>query len=217
MKFIEKSETSERFYSVDYDKAKLLEILEKLKKYSYVTISHVQMWHRDITKKWPVTEKNIKKRVISFFYATPRNVNATIYPETIIHHTENNSDYVTYDYSYNKLPDLYDYIDIIVNDRNILDYTRLFGKATEDATGSLNMFYAERHQDQLVLEGILNYVNSSELTNHDYVDNKKTYDYKGLNQLYKETLGCFKFNLVAIKEYLKEPEPVNILSLKFKK
>ena len=216
MKFIEKSETSERFYSVDYDKEKLLEILEKLKKYSYVTISHVQMWG-DITIKWPATERNIKKRVISFFYATPRNANATIYPETIIHHTENNSDYVTYDYSYNKLPDLHDYIDIIVNDRNILKYTGLFGQATEDATGSLNMFYAVGHQDQLVLEGILNYVNSSELTNHDSISDEKEYDYKGLNKLYKETLECFKFNLIAIKEYLKEPEPVNVLSLKLKK
>ena len=34
MKFIEENETNEKFYSVEYDKEKLIEILEKLKEYS---------------------------------------------------------------------------------------------------------------------------------------------------------------------------------------
>ena len=215
MKFIEKSETNERFYSVDYDKQKLKEILEKLKDYSYVTIGHCQV-AGDITK-WPATERSIKKRVISFFDSTKRHESAMLIPETIVHHTENNCDYVTYDYSYIKLPDLYAYIDLITNDRSIMNYTGLFGKVTEEKTGTLNMFYAAAHQDQLVLEGILDYVNSPELTNHSSINDEKEYDYKGLNELYKETLKCFNFNLIAIKEFLKEPEPVNVLSLKLKK
>ena len=98
-----------------------------------------------------------------------------------------------------------------------MNYNGLFGKVTEEKTGTLNMFYAAAHQDQLVLEGILDYVNSPELTNHSSINDEKEYNYKGLNDLYKETLECFSFNLIAIKEFLKKPEPVNVLSLKFKK
>ena len=43
------------------------------------------------------------------------------------------------------------------------------------------------------------------------------YGYKGLNELYKETLECFKFNLVAIKEYLDNQEIVSGLLLQKKK
>ena len=211
MKFIEKRETSERFYSVDYNKEKLKDILEKLKDYSYVTIDHCHV--AGYITRWPATDKIIKKRVISSFNSRKR----TLIPETIVHHTENNCDYVTYDYSYIKLPDLYDYIDLIINDRSIIHYTELFGKVTEEKTGTLNMFYAVAHQDQLVLEGILNYVNSPELTNHSSINDEKEYDYKGLNELYKETLECFNFNLIAIKEFLKEPEQVDILKLQLKK
>lgn len=219
MQFIEKNDINEKFYSVNYDKEKLIEILEKLKRYSYVATRHVQL-AGDITR-WPATEKNIKKRVIYFFYETNRDLNATIHPETIVHHKENNNNYVTYDYSYTKLPDLYDYIDLIVNKKSILNYIELFGERTKEATGTLNMFYAAHHYDQFVLEGLLNYANSLELTNHDFGKDKKTskeeYDYKGLNELYKKTLECFNFHLIAVKEYLKEPEPVNVLSLKLKK
>ena len=70
MIFIEEREKSERFYSVDYNKEKLKEILERLKDYSYVTIGHCQR-AGDITR-WPVTKNNIKKRVISSFNSKER-------------------------------------------------------------------------------------------------------------------------------------------------
>ncbi len=218
MRFIERNENNERFYSVNYDKEKLKGILEKLKGYEYVARDIGLVGGSIITRK-PVTERNIRKRTIDFFYSygCKKDANATIYPETIVHHTEEDSDYVTYDYSYNKLPDLYDYIDIIVNNKNIMNYSELFGKTTENKTGKFNMFYAAMHWDQIVLEGILDYVNSKELTNHNSMDDDKEYDYKGLNELYKQTLECFNFNLIAIKEYLKEPEPVNVLKLQLKK
>lgn len=212
MKFIEKNVTNEKFYSVDYDKEKLKEILEKIKEYGYVAKGTGVVGGSIITK-WPATEKNIRKRTIDFFYRTKKNSNANIYPETIVHHTEDDSDYVTYDYSYNKLPDLYAYIEMILNNDfpTFRKYAELFKKASNST------FYAYQNSDQLVLNGILNYVNSEELTDHDSINTDKEYDYKGLNELYKETLGCFKFNLIAIKEYLKEPEPVNTLSLILKR
>lgn len=216
MNFIEKSETDERFYSVDYDKEKLKEILEKLKEYNYVLIGHGEM-AGDITK-WPATKKNIKRRVTSFFYACNHDQNTTLHPETIVRHDDG---YVSFEYSYNKLPDLYAYIEMILNNDfpTFRKYAKLFKKASDNTIYA--SIYDYNHFDQLVLNGLLNYVNSPELTNHSSHEinkgNKEKYDYAGLNELYKETLGCLHFNLVAIKEYLKEPKPVDILKLQLKK
>ena len=195
MEFIEKNETNERFYSVNCDKKKLKDILKKLKNYSYTAMCHYKISGERLRLfKWPVTEKNIKKRVTAFFNATKKNTDAILYPETIIHHTEDYCDYVTFDYSYTKLPDLYYYIGYIVNDNdNFIDY------------------------EQIGLDNILKYINSPELTNHDSINGEKEYDYEGLNKLYKETLACFSFNLIAIKEYLKEPEQEDVLKLLLKK
>ena len=205
MKYAEKYDNTERFYSVLYDEDKLKDILEKLKDYNYVTIRHHKVSRSNIIK-WPATDKTIKRRVIKY----EKNVK----PETIVYHTENGCNYVTYDCTYNKLPDLYDYIDIIVNDKSIINYPYLFEKVIEEKTGSLNLYYAAMNQDQLVLEGILNYITSEELTNHSSIYDEKIYDYKGLNELYKEALGCFSFNLIATKEYLTESKNVDVLSLK---
>ncbi len=167
--------------------------------------------------KWPATKKNIQKRVSSIFYSRNYYSNATILPETIVHHIENDNDFVTYEYSFEKLPDLYCYIDVIVNKINIMNYASSFGYGTRN----LNMDYMLFHSERLVLEGILNYINSSELVNHylknDVEINDKEYDYKGLNELYKETLGCLNFTLIAIKEYLENPEVVSVLLLQRKK
>ena len=213
MDFVEKNDSCEKFYSVDYDKEKLKKILEKLKNYDYTTICEGYM-AGDVTK-WPATKKNIKKRVTSSFnsYITKHGLIATLLPNTIVYHNENDSNFVTYKYLTNKLPDLYDYIDLIVNSGNPFRHKRLF-KNVSDA-------YFCFHWDQVVLEGLLNYVNSPELTNHNSMENsessKEEYDYKGLNELYKKTLECFNFSLVAVKEYFKNPEPVNIKSMQLKK
>lgn len=212
MNYIEKNDSCEKFYSVDYDKEKLKEILEKLKNYGYTTICEGYT-AGDVTR-WPATERNIKKRVTSSFnsYIMKHGLSATLLPDTIVHHNKNDSNFVTYSYLINKLPDLYDYIDLIVNTRNILNYTKLFNNVSD--------FSIVAHWDQLILEGILGYASSPELTNHNSIydgEKEEGYDYKGLNELYKETLGCFKFNLVAVKEYLKNPEPVDAKLLQLKK
>lgn len=194
-------------YDVTYDKEKLKEILEKLEKYGYILIGKGKMGG-SITR-WPATNKNIQKRVSAIFYSRYWNSKNILLPETITRHTKNDFDYVTYEYSFEKLPDLYSYIDIIINNRNIMNYSDSFGYGT----GNLTMNYMLTHSDQLVLEGLLNYINSQELVNH----NLENYDYKGLNELYKETLECFKFNLVAIKEYLDNQEIVSGLLLQKKK
>ena len=215
MIYEEKKNNAIYFYNVTYDKEKLKKILERLDKYSYVTIGKGQI-AGNITR-WPATKKNIQKRVSSIFYTRERHSNHTLLPETIVHHTENDCDFVTYEYSFKKLPDLYHYIDIIVNNKNIMNCANLFAYAT----GNLDMFYALAHKDQLVLEGLLNYINSPELVNHNSkndteISNQK-YDYKGLNELYKETLECFSFKLIAIKEFVDNQEVISGLSLQRKK
>lgn len=215
MIYEEKKDKVVRFYNVTYDKERLKEILEKLKKYSYITIAEENI-AGSITR-WPVTKKNIQKRVSSIFYSRYWNSNNTLLPETITRHTENDFDFVTYKYSFEKLPDLYSYIDIIINNRNIMKYADSFGYGT----GNLNMDYMFNHRDQLVVEGLLNYINSPELVNHNSKNNteisNQKYDYKGLNELYKETLECFNFTLIAIKEYLDNQEVISGLSLQRKK
>lgn len=215
MIYEEKKDKIVYIYDVTYDKEKLKEILEKLEKYSYILIGNGFMGG-SITR-WPATKKNIQKRVSSIFYLRYWNSKNILLPETIVHHTENNSNYVTYEYSFEKLPDLYAYIDIIINNRNIMNYADSFEYGTRD----LNMNYMFTHRDQLVLEGLLNYINSQELVNHNLKNsleiNNEKYDYKGLNELYKETLECFKFKLIAIKEYLDNQEIVSGLLLQKKK
>lgn len=197
-------------YNVTYDKERLKEILEKLKKYSYVTVGKVQI-SGELTK-WPATKKNIEKRIV-------RNMNSKdkIYPETIVHNKENGCDFVTYEYSYEKLPDLYHYLDIIVNNKSVINYTGLFGYENE----RLNMFYSMAHQDQLVIEKILNYIDSPQLVNHDTDTIIKVtdpdYDFKGLNELYKETLECLKFKLCEIKQNVNNHDVISGLSLQKKK
>ena len=213
MEYIQKDENGERFYSVDYDKNKLKEILEKLKKYEYVKIAKGEI-AGDITK-WPATEKIIKKRVVSSFYKVLsfRYENAKLYPESIVRHTENGCDYVTYNYSYTKLPDLYSYIETILND----DYPTFRDNSESFGIKRADVAYNYCNSDQLLLNALLNYANSPELTRHDSINDDKEYDYKGLNELYYETLKCFKFNLVAVKEYLKEAEVVDVFKLQLKK
>ena len=210
MNFIQKSENGEEFYSVDYDREMLKEILKKLEKYEYVKIAQGEI-AGDITK-WPATEKIIKKRVVSSFYKVLsfRYEYAKLYPESIVRHTENGCDYVTYNYSYTKLPDLYSYIETILND----DYPTFRDNSESFGIKRADVAYNYCNSDQLLLNALLNYANSPELRKHDSINEEKEYDYEGLKELYKETLGCFKFNLVAVKEYLKEPKSVNVLSLK---
>ena len=64
-------------------------------------------------------------------------------------------------------------------------------------------------------------MNEDELVNHNSkndaeISNQK-YDYKGLNELYKKTLECFSFKLIAIKEFVDNQEVISGLSLQRKK
>lgn len=193
------------FYNVEVDKEELAKILEQLKCFSYDCFGQGQT-AGEVTR-FPATKDNIYKRII----ALHRRDYNTIYKNSIVRHTENNCDYVTYEYSYNKLPDLYDYIDLLINDRDILLETRLFG----NVNGRLDMFYVAAHKYQCIIDGLLNYIDSYELKDINSYnkenDNFENYYYQEFNhielmRLYKEALSHIKFELVAKKETVKEKE-----------
>ena len=122
---------------------------------------------------------------------------------------------IEFEYSYTKLPDLYYYTDIIINKKSVRSFPKLF------ESDKLQRIVFNIDEFKLVVDEILNYENSYELINNDprnkNIDNCKKYDYKGLNELYRETLKCFTFKLIAIKEFLDTNEIVSGYSLQLKK
>lgn len=200
------------FYDVTYDKEKLQKILKKLKNYSYVTSCKGQMSGSAITK-WPVTRRNILKRVYSFISSKNGISNCKLIPETVVHHTENGNNFVTYEYTFEKFPDLYYFIDIIINNKGLINYEFLYG----DLAIHSNVFWNIDRIKQVALEDLLNYIYSPQLENCNIESfrelNEKNYDYKGLYELYKETLESFKFKLIAIKENVDNQEVVSGLVL----
>ena len=195
----------EEWYEVEYDKDKLKVIIEKLKEYDYEATSCCG-WAGSITR-WPVTQKILLKRAKKKL-PTLGHLNSKIIEETLVHHKEDGNDYVTFDYTYTKLPDLYDYLDILINEKPIIEYTRLFGKYTNP----LNMFYVARHADQFLINELLGYIDSKELTDHSRnstLNRQDDYNYRGLNELYKETLACFSFKLQDVKDDCEENKPVS--------
>ena len=213
MTYIEKKEKEINYYEVTFDKEKLKDIFNKLKSYKYIEIGKGRM-AGEITN-WPATKKNIKKRVISLFDFSHKEANEKIFPETIIHHVDKDNDYVTYEYSYDKYPDLYYYIDIILNNKSVLDYNWIFNSEKD----GLPLLGTINNKEQIIIEKILNYIDSYELTNHNIdgrITNEK-YDYIGLNKLYKETLECLKFKLIAVKSIVEKEEIITGLVLQKKK
>ena len=202
MNYTEITDTYEKYYTVDLDKERLREILEELKKYNFV--AHDEgLVGGDIITRWPTTKKNIKERIEKYSFTKEQEGNVNI--DTIFFDKEKGN--ATFKYSYNKLPDLYDYIDILVNNKNVMDYRRLFG----NINGKDGMFTIVFHKYQILLDCILNYSNSKEF---NLLKDKEGFDYQGLNKLYIETLKCIYFNLIAVKEYIDNPTKVNALELK---
>jgi len=204
-------------YNVTYDPETLQEILEKLKEYRYISYGGGKIIGS--VTKWPATKKNIQKRVAYNFSLSfsSKISNHTLLPETIVHHKENGHDFVSYKYYFEKLPDLYFYIDLIINDKAAIEYYGIFGYKIKGIP-ELN---SREDNRRLAIQEILNYIDSPELVNHDTdtvikVSNPD-YDYKGLNELYKETLKCLNFKLIAVKKYLNNQEAISGLTLQRKR
>ena len=198
------NDDSELFYYVTFDEEKLKVILEKLKNYSYNYFGEGLVGGLPFTK-WPATSNLLKNRIEK--HALIGKEKVMVYPESINYNKY--SDTLSFKYSYKKLPDLYDYIDIILNNRDIREYMHLFS----NVNGKYDVLYVVMHRNQLLRDSFFNYANSRELSNHMSVNNSKEYDYKGLNELYKETLESIYFKLIAVKEYLNDSEFINVLNI----
>ena len=85
----------EYYYEVTYDRARLANIFKKLKEFKYTKYYNGQL-AGDITR-FPATINNLYNRIVA-------RTNKKVYKNSIVHHTENNMDYVTYVYSKEEIP-----------------------------------------------------------------------------------------------------------------
>ncbi len=199
-----------KYYEVEYDLEKLKEIKEKLENYKYT------LYDKDIITGlfiYRCNSKNYVKRCKDHFervYGIFEELN--FYS---IKYTDTDNPNIEVEYSYIKLPNLYYYIDIIINNKSVRSYPILF------ESSKIQKLTFKSDEFKLVVDEILNYENSYELINNNprnkNIDNCKKYDYKGLNELYRETLKCFTFKLIARKQYFDNLEKEDGLSLKLKK
>lgn len=196
-----KDDNKEYFFTVKYDEEQLRKILEELKSYKHVIKGHAQISGH--VTKFPATYSLVKKRTIAFFKKFKDHPNAEIDSESIVHHTEKGHHYVTYDYSYETLPELYDYLDLLVNGGNPARCKHLF----RDARGNFDWYTYLHNSSQVIMDGILNYTYSPELDN--YSSTNDGFDYVGLNKLYKRTLESFNFSLNAVKENVHGSSPID--------
>lgn len=199
-------------YFVEFDKERLLKILERLKNYRYISSDTIKL-ARDKKLLGLIGKDTIEERVISYFNNQKIHSNDKIYPETINYNKNDTGGPAVIEYSFEKVPDLYHYVDIIINNKDIINYVDLFGIYLQ-ARARIDMSYAIENRDQVLLNGILDYIDSEELDNEN--SNRK-YDHKELYKLYKETLECFSFRLITIKKhYLNTMEATNGLSFQRK-
>lgn len=181
------------YYMVDYnyhvycDHEKLKKILEKLALYKYTVKGNITLHNR--TKRfWVLSDFFVKKNVEWDFYSKKEHENDVIDVDTINYSVNGND--IAAEFMYERLPVLYDYIDIIVNKKNIADYETLFGVKVR---GRIDTSYAVENRDQVLIKKLLEYIDSYEL---ETSKNKKE-----LCKLYEEALMCFEFILNNVKDY----------------
>ena len=215
MEYVLSDGTTTYYYDVSFDEDKLKEIMERLKEYSY-TAFDVKISIEDVSifPGFPVSDRTIRKRTIEYYNNNTLESclpEAKIYPDSIIRHKDVGSmDFISFLISYRKLPDLYDFLDLLVNNKKIKIQGRLFSDYI------FNTLYLETHRDQVLIEKLLGYVESSELVDHyknglgkKYRPSVEDYDYAGLRELYSEALKALKFTLKAKKEEVLNEEPVD--------
>ena len=181
----EKNSRIDYIYSVEYDYEKLKEILEKLK--NYRCISNNTVYFDDNNKLFKtISNLKIKKRLNSLFEMQLKHTNDTICPETIEIHKDNEKNQIMVSYSFEKYPELYDYINYIINDESVMPHSEIY------ATG--NWKY------QLIIEELFSYIDTLKC-DLEYTSEEKK---KELYELYYETLKCFTFTLTSVQEYYLE-------------
>ena len=193
------------YYDVTIDKDKLKEIFDELGKYQYNKICCVKRIGY-YAFRFPATIRMMKKRIIQDFntFFSRRYVNPQIIEDSIL--CDRINGYIKYDFKFISHTDLYKLIDVILNDFSLSSmekYPELF---------VTNEPYAFNYKSKVVIDKIVNYLNSSELTDcpeHDDRVINPEYDYKKVQELYKRTLECFHFKLSAIKEFVDSQKTID--------
>lgn len=187
-------------YLVTYDSAKLRELLSKLNRIKIISSNTVTLNKKVL---FP-TRDNILKELEKVIRKKGEHFKGTITGFSY----KKEKDNIVVDYSLEKNTDLYHYIDIIIYGRNLFNYTGLFRKTMSQVTVD---------NDQILLDGILNYIDSKELDVDSFKNkSKENNDFKKLLEIYKEILKCFNFTLVSVKDYKQEEESTDGMSFQKK-
>ena len=212
MKTIELKEGSTiYYYNVEINFEELEKIKQKLLKYAYKTVEQGTFFIGNGQLKRInrfTTRERLRKKVTKCFYEDEDYKNCFLHPETIEKKQRDIIDYITFEYSYNKLPDLFFYLDILINGKNETN-SKIYRKYVLKIKDS-------EEKLAFLIEKIMEYESSQELHqgNPKNVINEKEYDYEGLNELYQKVLENIKLTLIGKKELIEQVEGSQPTSLK---
>ena len=202
------------YYEVTYDKDKLKEILNELEEHRYYKIGNYRNSGGGYIFRFPETDKTIRKRIYkqSYKFYTRKFVNFQLIEDSINY--DKRKGYLKFDFTYISLTDLYKLIDIVLNDFNLSTMEKYPELFSNDKPCIFD------YNKQVVIDRILNYIDSPELTDTPEPDKRvenQYYDYKKVSELYQKTLECFKFKLTSRKEHIDSLEQIDGVSFKSRK
>lgn len=207
MEIKKETEDEIKYYNVEYNTDKLKELLNKLKEYKF-TEQASSLVGGKITS-FPINQKIAEKRTVKFFYKKTIDDDAKIDVNSI--KLEKNKitggKFIRFDYSYSKYPDIFYLIDILANDKNILEY---INKMESKDIFRIDLFSVLENSKGKVIEAILEYGNSEELEN---LSKKDGFDYKGLLSIYNEVLKTFELELTAVKSNVQKQKKISAKDL----
>ena len=217
MNYTVKDRDTSYHYDVTYNEKNLKEIMKGLKEFIRFKQGKSEVpFDKPIMK----SKKAIEKGVVWFFncYVRPYYDGALINSDSIKYDKEKKC--ILFTYNYETYPDLYYYLDSLVNKIDIKYYSRILNIGAR-AT------YCD--EEQLVIQGIFNCNDSFQLSDAD----KKVYDIMGqidlddlnigtytkikLKKLHSEALENIYFRLASKTQELHNQECVNGCSLVLKK
>ncbi len=181
-------------YEVTYNVAHLKDLLVELACYGY--LAYGAETYETKGKSFRITEKAVQRKAMRAFKKYDKNnydYDYNMIQETSLYKTDGKNARYTYAYSYTKLPDLYHYVALLVDemptnwDEKISGYIKLLEK--DGITTSIPNLGS-----QLIWK-IFEYGNSEEFQK---LASERDYDYKGLCELYTKVLKNIKLQLVRV-------------------
>ena len=181
-------------YEVTYNVAHLKDLLVELASYGY--LAYDAETYETKGQPFRITEKAVQRKAMRAFKKHDKNnfnYDYKMLLETSLYKTDGKNARYTYAYSYTKLPDLYHYVALLVDemptnwDAKVSGYIKLLEK--DGFTPSIP------NLDSQLIWKILEYGNSEEFQK---LASERDYDYKGLCELYAKVLKNIELQLVRV-------------------